>query len=119
MLVKFNSSTSGQIMMFSPAARQLLEILHKDCTARGVITAEQLPEAIERLRLAVAGGSSSTAEPVAAQTTAAAQNDRSNDDQAADGPPIGLAQRAFPLIELLEWTRKEDGYILWEAANDF
>jgi hypothetical protein len=32
MLVKFNSSTSGQIMMFAPAARQLLEILRKDCT---------------------------------------------------------------------------------------
>ena len=41
------------------------------------------------------------------------------DDGDADGPPVGLAQRAYPLIELLEWTRKEDGFILWEAANDF
>jgi hypothetical protein len=68
MLVKFNSSTSGQIMMFSPAARQLLEILHKDCTARGVITSEQLPEAIERLRRAVAGGGSSGSLPPQAGT---------------------------------------------------
>ena len=117
MLVKFNSSTSGQIMMFSPAARQLLEILHKDCTARGVITSEQLPEAIERLRRAVAGGGSSGSLPP--QADPPAQDDDSNDDRRADGPPIGLAQRAFPLIELLEWTRKEDGYILWEAAKDF
>ncbi|EXI87248.1 MAG: hypothetical protein AW11_02675 [Candidatus Accumulibacter regalis] len=117
MLVKFNSSTSGQIMMFAPAARQLLEILHKDCTARGVITSEQLPEAIERLRRAVAGGGSNGTLPPQAGTPA--QDDDSNDDRRADGPPIGLAQRAFPLIELLEWTRKEDGYILWEAAKDF
>lgn len=109
MLVKFNSSTSGQIMMFSPAARQLLEILHKDCSARGVITTEQLPEAIERLRLAVAGG----------RPPASAPDNESVDDNAADGPPVGLAQRAYPLIELLEWTRKEDGFILWEAAKDF
>jgi hypothetical protein len=55
MLVKFISSTSGQIMMFAAVARQLLDILGKDCSARGVITTEQLPEAIERLRLAAAG----------------------------------------------------------------
>ncbi len=119
MLVKFNSSTSGQIMMFAPAARQLLEILHKDCTARGVITTEQLPDAIARLRQAVADGGASPAEAVPAQTTTPAKNDDSNDDQGVDGAPIGLAQRTFPLIELLEWTRKEDGFILWEAAKDF
>ncbi|EXI77436.1 MAG: hypothetical protein AW10_03790 [Candidatus Accumulibacter appositus] len=123
MLVKFSSSTSGQIMMFSPAARQLLEILHKDCSARGVITTEQLPEAIDRLRTAVAAGSHGAGDTPPQQATTAASNDDSNDDsnhdQADDSPPIGLAQRAFPLIELLEWTRKEDGFILWEAAKDF
>lgn len=54
MLVKFTSSTSGQIMMFAQVARQLLELVGKDCSARGVITTEQLPEAIERLRAATA-----------------------------------------------------------------
>lgn len=54
MLVKFTSSTSGQIMMFAQVARQMLEILGKDCNARGVITSEQLPDAIARLRGAVA-----------------------------------------------------------------
>ncbi|MEF8723935.1 MAG: DUF1840 domain-containing protein [Candidatus Accumulibacter delftensis] len=119
MLVKFNSSTSGQIMMFAPAARQLLEILHKDCTARGVITTEQLPEAIERLRTAVAGGRRSVAEALPTPSTAPENNEGSDGDHPEDGPPIGLAQRAFPLIELLEWTQKEDGFILWEAAKDF
>lgn len=111
MLVKFNSSTSGQIMMFAPTARQLLEILQKECTARGVITTEQLPEAIARLRAAVGGER---------PTAASADNKESPDDKAADdGPPVGLGQRAYPLIELLEWTRKEDGFVLWEAAKDF
>jgi len=41
MLVKFTSSTSGQIMMFAPVARLLLELVGKECTARGVITTEQ------------------------------------------------------------------------------
>ncbi|MEF8734667.1 MAG: DUF1840 domain-containing protein [Candidatus Accumulibacter meliphilus] len=119
MLVKFNSSTSGQIMMFAAAARQLLEILRKDCTARGVITAEQLPEAIERLRTAVAGGRRNVAAGLPAPSTAPEKNEGSEGDHPEDDPPIGLAQRAFPLIELLEWTQKEDGFILWEAAKDF
>ncbi len=109
MLVKFTSSTSGQIMTFAPVARQLLEILGKDCSARGVITTEQLPEAIDRLRHAAADPGS----------PAATETGDSDDHNTSDVSPIGLGQRAYPLIELLEWTRKEDGFVLWEAAQDF
>ncbi|WP_291993532.1 DUF1840 domain-containing protein [Candidatus Accumulibacter sp. ACC003] len=115
MLVKFTSNTSGQIMMFSPVARVLLEIIGKDCSARGVITCEQLPNAIEKLRLA-ADGSGAGRDTTDDQPQAAGD---SADDQATPEPPVGLAQRAYPLIELLQWTRKEEGFILWEAAKDF
>ncbi|HCZ17385.1 MAG TPA: DUF1840 domain-containing protein [Accumulibacter sp.] len=114
MLVKFTSSTSGQIMMFAPVARLLLELVGKECTARGVITTEQLPHAIQELRRAADGATSHGASD--AQDP---DPDSSDDDNAPDGPPIGLSQRAYPLIELLEWTRKDDGFILWEAAKDF
>ncbi len=113
MLVKFTSSTSGQIMMFAPVARLLLELVGKECTARGVITTEQLPHAIQKLRLAADGATSQSASDAQDPDT------DSSDDDAPDGPKIGLGQRAYPLIELLEWTRKEDGFILWEAAKDF
>lgn len=112
MLVKFTSSTSGQIMMFAPVARQLLELVGKECNARGVITTEQLPDAIERLRAAAADARSS-----ATNNSEAVPTD--DDDDAAAGARVGLGQRAYPLIELLEWTRKEEGYVLWEAAGDF
>jgi hypothetical protein len=111
MLVKFISSTSGQIMMFAPVARQILEILGKDCNARGVITSEQIPEAIDLLRLAAADSRSK-----ASGTTQAPSDDREGENEA---PPVGLSQRAHPLIELLDWTLKDDGFILWEAAKDF
>ena len=32
---------------------------------------------------------------------------------------VHLGQRAQPLINLMEWTHKEGGFILWEAAKDF
>ncbi|SBT08185.1 conserved hypothetical protein [Candidatus Accumulibacter aalborgensis] len=113
MLVKFTSSTSGQIMMFAPVARQLLDIVGKECTARGVITTEQLPEAIERLRLAAAAASST---PSPATEDATASEDSASE---AESARVGLGQRAYPLIEILEWTRTEDGFVLWEAASDF
>lgn len=111
MLVKFISSTSGQIMMFAPVARQLLEILGKDCRARGVITTEQLPEALIRLRRAVADPSR--------HPTANSESADDDGDDAPEASSVGLAQRAYPFIELIEWTRKDDGFILWEAAQDF
>jgi len=112
MLVTFTSSTSGEIMMFAPIARQLLEIIGKECSARGVITTEQLPEAIHRLRQAVR----EAAAPPAAEAAASSPAD---DEDAGEGQHVGLAQRAHPLIELLEWTREREGFILWQAAKDF
>lgn len=113
MLVKFTSSTSGQIMMFAAVARQLLDAIGKECSARGVITTEQLPEAITRLRRAAADQKASPAEasgePLHSSTM----------DAADETPTVGLGQRAFPLIELLQWTQQEDGFVLWEADRDF
>jgi len=113
MLVKFTSSTSGQIMMFAAIARQLLEVIGKDCSARGVITTEQLPEAITRLRHAAA---EQTAKPAA--SSGEARHAGTGDDE-DESRPVGLGQRAFPLIELLQWTQQEDGFVLWEADRDF
>jgi hypothetical protein len=113
MLVKFTSSTSGQIMMFATIARQLLVVIGKDCSARGVITTEQLPEAIKRLRQAAAEQKATPADSGgdAGRTGTA--------DDEHESRPIGLGQRAFPLIELLQWTQQEDGFVLWEADRDF
>ena len=104
MLVKFRSSTSGEVMMFAETARVLLGVLGKECTARGVVTCEQLPEEIARLR-------------------AAMTRERGRPAEAAGGPddelPVGFVQRAAPFLELLERTRADEGYVLWEAAADF
>lgn len=110
MLVKFISSTSGQIMMFAPVARQLLEILGKDCEARGVFTTEQLPDAIRRLRQASATPDSQA--PAESEAEGGGSGDSGE-------PPVGLGQRAFPMIELFERTLADEGYVLWEAPGAF
>lgn len=114
MLVKFNSSVSGEMLMLADAAKRILTIIGKEATQRGVISKEQLPEALASLRRAVADEK--------AGQRAAGKPDNGYpdpDDESAAEPPVGLARRAYPFIEMLEWTQREDGFVLWEAPQDF
>lgn len=105
MLVKFHSSTSGEIMMFAETARTLLGVLKKECTSRGVITLEQLPDEIALLRTAL-------------ERDPGAGGDVDDSEQGGE-LPIGFRQRATPLLELLQRTLKREGYVMWEAPGEF
>lgn len=117
MLVKFNSSKAGNMVMFAETARRLFEVMGKEGTARGVFTLEQLPDAIDRLRQAVAE------EKAAGATADSARAGEDGQEEAAAGVrepiSVSLSQRAYPLIELMERTVREKGYLVWEAAQDF
>ena len=121
MLVRLTSSTSGEMIMFAKHARRLFEIIGKECTARGVFTAEQLAPAIASLHAAVdeeklAAKRHAEDEPQAEDEPH--EKDEVGADHQADAQ-IRLGQRAQPLINLLEWTAKEKGFVLWEADHDF
>lgn len=117
MLVRLTSSTSGEMIMFAEHAHQLFEILGKECTARGVFSKEQLPDAIARLHRAVEEEKKAARE--FAQEMHGADAHEEAGDESKVGDAITLGQRAVPLIHLMEWTAKEEGFILWEAAEDF
>lgn len=108
MLVKFDSSAAGRMIMFAEPAAALLEAIGKECTARGVITCEQLPAAIATLAALIADNPP----PVEAPP-------RDDDGREPAPLPIGLAKRAIPLLDLLRHTLAEDGYVTWEAPADF
>ena len=126
MLVRLTSSTSGEMIMFAKHARRLFEIVGKECTARGVFIAEQLPEAIEKLHRAVNDEKHALLE---AERRARANHDDEDEDPEekaareeeymAGRIGVHLGQRAQPLINLMEWTLKEGGFILWETDKDF
>lgn len=123
MLVKLTSNTSGEMIMFAEHARRLFDIIGKECTARGVFTKEQLPDAIARLRQAVQADRSEQ-QSKEHQDQRDGVDERDEDEERAEARKAGrigvsLGQRAQPLINLLEWTNKEGGFILWEAEHDF
>ena len=140
MLVRFTSSTSGEIIMFAEHAHALFEWIGKETTARGVFTAEQLPEAIDRLRRGVEeekAAAKRLAEELRANEGKSSMRDdeTGEDEENGDGGDddddgnekkkktpkvkVSLGQRAQPLINLMQWTLKEEGFILWEASADF
>jgi len=112
MLVKLTSSSSGEIIMFSDVAHRLFEIAGKKCTACGVFTKEQLPDTIERLSQAV-DAEKAMFRPIDAQSG------EMSDEEKQNLPRISLAQRAHPFLALTKLTQKEDGFLTWQAANDF
>ncbi len=106
MLVKFLSSETGELLMFSEAAGTLLRAIGKECTARGTFTREQMMPAAKMLREAVARG----------------EGDLPEDEADAGGEkPVALRSRAWPLVDMLERTSQggAKANIVWEAAAAF
>ncbi|HEX5127481.1 MAG TPA: DUF1840 domain-containing protein [Rhodocyclaceae bacterium] len=104
MLISFKSSGASDVMMFGEVAAHMLEIMGKDPAAkRGVITVEQLPAAIEKLRAAT---TADKAQP-------AAMDDENESRGAA--VKVSLTQRAIPLIELLNRASRESEPVIWEG----
>ena len=129
MLVKLTSNTSGEIIMFAEHLRQLFEFIGKEGTARGVFTTEQLPQAIEKLHRAVHDEKQLLHEADRkahearvhhdAADAADEKDEEAEEDRKAGRTGVHLAQRAHPLIQMMEWTYKEGGFILWETEKDF
>jgi len=109
MLVKFNSSETGELIMFAETAHQLFAAMGKEGTARGTFTAEEMLPAAQKLRMAVERGVANTAGNIG------------KEEEEGGEQPIALGQRAWPFIEMLERTarRGSKGNIIWESAQPF
>lgn len=111
MLVKFVSSETSGIIMYVEHARPLLQAMGHECRAQGAITQPELAEALRRLRQAVADA------PV--ESTEAEVEDQ--EGAPAKPPVISMAQRAWPLLNMLERTAAagKDASVTWTAPADF
>ena len=107
MLVTFSSKAGGDVLMLGEHAKPILALAGKlvedPLPVRGVFSVEQLPEAIQRL---VAGTADEKPPEV--------------DEDIVLNPfvlPVGLRQRAFPLLDLLRKAQKSGKPVLWETGS--
>lgn len=101
MLYEFKSKATGTVVMTGEIAERLLAIVGKAAGRTGIFTVEQMGPAIAALQAAVDLEKSETAPGSA-------------DEPAADGRrPISLAQRAWPLIDMLRTAKAADKVVTW------
>lgn len=105
MLVTFSSTRTGSITMFRDVAEELITMLGGSRAIPGAIGAEEIPEAINRLRERL------HAAPIAGDGTGKDHNDEDDGE-----PQIPLTTRAAPLIDLLERAGAANVGVLWEPG---
>lgn len=111
MLITFKSKAAAEVIMYAEHARMLLDLVGKPFepadTPRGVITPEQLPGAVAALR--------------AATVRAAPEDERaihafehmSEQGEPPPSRPVSLAQRAWPLLHMLELAERQQVPVTW------
>jgi len=110
MIVKFSTS-NGALTMHGDAAVALLKAMGHSGTVPGAILAADLPEALGKLRHALATGTlTEPPSPVAAAT------DDDDDDEEERAPPVTLKMRAVPLLDMIETAIAGESDLMWERG---
>jgi uncharacterized small protein (DUF1192 family) len=108
MIYEFKSKAAGTVTMTGPVAERLLAIVGKDAGPKGIFTVEQMGPAIAALQAAIEREKTETG---SATATPAA------DEAGTHGPDgrvaVTLAQRAWPLIDLLRAAQAADKVVTW------
>ena len=103
MLIIFKSAASGNMITLETNGKEMLDVLNKDPeAAQGIVTVEQLPDAIARVRQAIE-------DDITAQ---AGQPPGDDPEETPDGD-ISFHQRGLPLLELLERSLAEKTPVTW------
>ncbi len=108
MLYKFKSRATADVIMLETNARQLLKIVGKE-GEHGIITAAQIPAAIDALQAAVAADEAARQEPQDAPPQEGGGADESGQPSAA----VRLHQRAAPFIDMLRRSAAEGHDVIW------
>lgn len=94
--------------MFHDVAIHLLKLMGHSGTMPSAIRAEDVGEALRRLRAAVEAGAQLPEPEVP-------KEDEDDDDDSE--PQVSLAHRAMPLIRLLEAAEQADCDVMWKSGS--
>jgi hypothetical protein len=109
-LVVFRSKAAGEIFMFAETARRILSIIGKEDSPRGVISAEQIANALARLTAAVEEEKEQIRQARESGEQAQRRGEPTADESAR---AITLGQRAHPLLEMLRAAQKKRVDVTW------
>ncbi|MGF1692212.1 DUF1840 domain-containing protein [Photobacterium kagoshimensis] len=114
MLITFHSKMSGDITMFGDVAQKLLHLMGQCENVPGVIEAKDISAALVHLEQSLAQLKQKELQQKMDQDS----DDKSHsalDDDIDHPPPISLAIRAIPLIEMLKEAQEAECHVMWDA----
>ncbi len=108
MIVKF-STRAGALTMHGDAAVALLRAMGHSGTVPGAILAADLPGALASLRRSLEA-------PIEAMPVVDDSSGEAGDDEEDRQPPVTLAMRAVPLVDMVETAIARGSDLMWERG---
>lgn len=105
MLYKFKSKATGDLIMLEPHGRQILSLLGKDPSPRGILQVAEMPAALQALHSALVKQDERDAQ--ARQAAQARGEETLHEDN------VSLRQRAVPFIAMMQRCLDEQHDIVW------
>jgi hypothetical protein len=99
MLVTFTTDAYADITLFGDVAFAMLKMMGHSGTVPGAILAEDVPVALDRLKVAIE----------AEKAPPPVENDKDEDE-----PKVSMAHRALPLMNLLAAAAKAESNVMWK-----
>jgi len=97
-LIKFQSEESGEFVMFSEVAIQLLKLMGMSGSPEGAVDADGARDALSSLEAALGRIPTSPDSP---------------DELSGEESNTGLATRAVPLLDMLRQAKATQSYVMW------
>lgn len=112
MLVKFKSKAAAEVLMYEDHAKRILDLFHKD-VKRGVITAEEAPQAVAKLEAEIAESRLHPMTEEVQRDVAAHHNEKGDDNEHEPVEFVSFATRAYPLLAMLRAAKQERQDVMW------
>lgn len=103
MIYKFKSKATGDLIMLGPNGDQLLRLLGREPAPQGIIEPADMAAARHRLEAALAE----------AEAAAAASTGGDAPDEARAREAVGLRQRVWPMLQMLERAGAAQVPVVW------
>lgn len=100
MLVTFSSPVHSDVTMFADVAKRILKLMGQSGSIPGAVAAEDVPSVLEHLKNEVSFHDEG-------------QSDSQDNGNENHEPTIGIAVRAFPLIEMLTAAAESESTVMW------
>ena len=112
MLVTFKSKAAAEVMMYEEHTKRILDLFGKD-VKRGVLTKEEMPQAVAKLEAEIAESRRHSAAEEVKRDVLAHHGEEGDDNEHEPAQYVSFATRAYPLLEMMRAASHDGADVMW------